>query len=71
MGVGKTQGYTGYERKKDESEVSEDGDGDGEEVKEDIGGVFLRIKQENLHVLGGGHEGNGIWYRRSRRWRIG
>ena len=71
MGVGKTQGYIGYKHKKDKSEVSEDGDGDGEEELEDIGGVLLRIKQENLHVLGGDRGCSGVWYRHSMRWRIG
>ena len=71
MGVGKTQGYIGYKHKKDKLEVSEDRDGDGEEVLEDIGGILLGIKQENLHVLGGDHGGSGVWYRCSIRWRIG
>ena len=71
MGVGKTQGYIGYKRKKDKLEVSEDRDGDGEEVLEDIGGILLRIKQENLYVLGGDHGGSSVWYRHSMRWRIG
>ena len=31
MEVGKTHGYTGCERKKDKSEVNEDGDNDGKE----------------------------------------
>ena len=29
--VGKTQGYTGYERKNDGSEIGEDSDDDGKE----------------------------------------
>ena len=66
-GVGKIQGYTGQECKKDKSEVGEDGDDDGEEVVKDIGCVFFRIKQENLHVPGGGHGGNDVWCKRSRR----
>ena len=67
MGIGKIQGYTGYECKKDKLEVGEDGDDDGEEVVKDIGCIFFRVKQENLHVLRDGREGNGIWCRHSRR----
>ena len=58
--VGKTQGYAGYECKKDVSEVGEDGDDDGKEEEEDMGCVFFRVKQENLHVLGGCHGGNVV-----------
>ena len=60
MGVGKTQGYIGCKHKKDKLEVGEDGDGDGEEVEEDMVGVLFGIKQENLHVLGGGHGGSDV-----------
>ena len=50
--VGKTQGYTGCECKKQESEVGEDGDDDGIEEEDDMRCVFF--KQENLHALGDG-----------------
>ena len=39
--VGKTQGYTGCERKKDMSEIEEDGDGVGKEEGEDMRDVFF------------------------------
>ena len=70
MGVGKMQGYTGYECKKDKLEVGEDRDDNGEEAVKDIGCVLFGIKQENLHVLGDGHEDSDIWCKCSRRWRI-
>ena len=52
-GVGKTQGYTGNECRKES--LCEEGDVGKEEEKEieDMGNVFFRIKQENLHVSGG------------------
>ena len=39
--VGKTQGYTGCKRKKDVSEIDEDGDDIGKEEDEDMRGVFF------------------------------
>ena len=48
--------------------MGEDGDDDGEEVVKDIGCVFFRVKQENLHVPGDGHGGNDVWCKCSRRW---
>ena len=67
--VGKTQGYTGCERKNDSSEIGEDGEDDGEEEYEDMRCVLFKVKQENLHVPGGCHEDIGVWCRHSRRWR--
>ena len=55
--VGKTHRYTGCECKKHVSKVGEDGDDDGKEEEEDMGCVFFRVKQENLHAPGGGHGG--------------
>ena len=52
-GVGKTQGYTGCECKKEVSEVGKDEEGDGEEVVEDMGNVFFGVNQENPHGLEG------------------
>ena len=53
MGVGKTQGYTECECKKEVLETGE-GEGDnGEEVVEDIGCIFFRVNQENSHGVGG------------------
>ena len=68
-GVGKIQGYTGQECKKDKLKVGEDRDDDGEEVVKYIGHVFFGVKQENLHVPGDGHGGSNVWCKRSRRWR--
>ena len=65
--VGKTQGYTGCKLKKDMSEIGEDGEDNGKEEEEDMRGIFFEVKQENLHEQEGGHEGTGIWCRRSRR----
>ena len=56
--VGKTHGYAGCERKKEESKVGEDGDDDGEEEEEDMRCVFF--KQENLHAPGGGRGGSVV-----------
>ena len=70
MGVGSTQGYIGKECKK---ESSEEGGDEGEEGEKEVKGmrdVFFRVKQENLHVEEGFHKGNGVWCRRSRRWRV-
>ena len=58
--VGKTHGYAGYECKKHVSEVGEGGDNDRKEEKEDMVCVFFRVKQENLHVSGGGRGGNAV-----------
>ena len=69
--VGKTQGYTGCELKKEVSEIGEDGDDNGEEKEEDMGGEFFEIKQENSHEAGGYHADNVVWCRRSRRWSRG
>ena len=51
-GVGKTQGYTGKEHKKEI--LGEEGDEgeEGEEEVEDMGNVFFGVKQENFHVSG-------------------
>ena len=43
MDMGKTHGYTGYECKKHVSKVGEDGDDDGKEEEEDMGGVFFGV----------------------------
>ena len=52
-GVGKTQGYTGEECKKESSGEEGDEGEEGEEEIEDMGGIFFRVKQEDSHVLGG------------------
>ena len=57
MDMGKTHGYAGYECKKHVSKVGEDGDDDGKEEEEDMGCVFFGVKQDNPHILGGGHGG--------------
>ena len=61
------QGYTGCERKKDVSEIGEEGDDEGEDKNEDMRGVFFKIKQEDLHELEGDHEDKGVWCSRSMR----
>ena len=52
MGVGKIQGYTGEERRKESSCEEGDEGEEGEEEIEDMGNIFFGVKQENLHVLG-------------------
>ena len=70
-GVGKTQGYTGCECRKDKSEVGEDrGDGK-EEVVEDIRCIFFGVNQENPHELGDSLSGIDVFHRRNRKWRGG
>ena len=69
--VGKTQGYTGCELKKEISEVDEDGDDDGKEEGEDMRDVCFEVKQEKLHEPGDYHAGSDAWCRRNRRWRRG
>ena len=49
-GVGSTQGYTGVDSKKENSEEREEDNEDGEEESEDMRDVFFGIKQINLHV---------------------
>ena len=71
MEVGKTQGYTGCELKKEVSEIDKDGDGDGKKEGEDMRGVFFEVKQENLHESGDCCANNVAWYRRSMRWKKG
>ena len=56
--VGKTQGYTGCEFKKEVSEVDENGNNDGKEEGEDMRDVCLEVKQEDLHESGGCCTGN-------------
>ena len=69
MGVGSIQGYTGEEFKNENSKEVEDNREDGDEEINDIGDVFFRVKQENLHVPEGYPVGSGVWYRCSRRWK--
>ena len=57
----------GVDSKKEKSEERDEDNEDGEEESEDMGNVFFRIKQKNLHVPVGDLEGNGVWCRRSRR----
>ena len=66
--VGKTQGYTGYEFKKEVSEIGKDGKDDGEEKEKDMRGVFFKIKQEDLHESGGCRVDTVAWCTHSTRW---
>ena len=59
-GVGKTQGYTGKERKNESSDERGDEGKEGEEEVEDMRGVFFGIKQKNLHVQGGFRRGSDV-----------
>lgn len=69
-GVGKIQEYTGVECKK-EILVEEGEQGNEEEEKgEDMDDIFFRVKQKNLHVLGGFHGNSIIFHRYNRRWRV-
>ena len=69
MGIGKTQGYTGDECRKEISDEGGDEGEEGEEEVKDMGGVFFGIKQENLHVSGDILLGIDISCRCNRRWR--
>ena len=42
------------------SKVGKDGDDDRKEEEEDMGCVFFRVKQENLHAPGDGHGGSVV-----------
>ena len=71
MGVGKMQGYTGCECRKDNSEIGEEGGDNEEEVVEDMSDVFFWVNQENSHGQEDFLLDIFIFCKHSRRWQEG